>query len=106
MSVIDLNENEILAPTCVRPWNYSLLFCKMAFSSSSLAFSWASLVINSCRKDGASAVKDMSLTYLDVCDELDRLAILSKLFRLDVLEDGHTIAACKPHVESVRREAP
>ena len=44
-------------------------------------------------------------TYVYVGDELDGLSVLAKFLRLDVLEDGHAMAADQASVESVRRKA-
>ena len=42
---------------------------------------------------------------MDVGDELDGLAVLAKLFRLDILEDLHAVVPSQSCVEGVRREA-
>lgn len=43
-------------------------------------------------------------TYINVGDQFYRLAILSELLRLDVLENGHAMTACQTSIKRACRE--
>ena len=46
-----------------------------------------------------------AVTYIYVSDELDGFSVFTEILRLDVPEDGHSMATSQACIESICREA-